>query len=92
MKGEDGPRHLRLYAREVGAGSRKRLLNLINEHDDPWRIDASKHCSQKVLDVLDSPNVLKGLTASPHRQARCLLNDLALPLPEVFCIQLALDQ
>ena len=40
---QDGPRHLRLYTREVGAGSCKRLLNLINEHDNAGRI-TSKHC------------------------------------------------
>ena len=82
--GEDGPRHLRLYTREVGASSCKRFLNFINEHDDAGRIDTCKDRPQKVLHVLDAANVLKGLTTSPHRQARCLLNVLALRLPEVF--------
>jgi hypothetical protein len=51
-------RHFRLHAGEVGAGSCKRLLDLINENDDARRIDACEHGAKETLDVLDSANVL----------------------------------
>src|SRR5207247_7133687 len=42
---QDRSGHLCFHAGEVGTRTRERLLDLINENDDAWGIDAGEHCS-----------------------------------------------
>ena len=67
-------------------------LDLINEDDDARRIDARQHGTQERFHVAQPAKVVKRLTTSPNGEPRRLFDDLPLAFPEIFRVQLPLDQ
>src|SRR5579875_2176501 len=90
--GEHGSGHFALDARKVRPSSRKRLLDLIDEYDHARRIDPCHHRSQESLHLVQTAQILKGLTTPPNRKPRRLLNDLPLALPEILWVKLSIDE